>query len=170
MFGSILLSFGKSFLLWLVHLPSNLKSFFHVICLIKVDPTFDFLITQNRSRNFTKLGLIFISLLSLTRLIFNHHKVSLRCLTQLHTDFQLVPVCDSPIRLVNRLNFVYGNNCFITTRILVESSPNLVLIFTFGCSTRVPNFSPIKGCVPKLKQFLCLSKRKKKKKKKTKKN
>jgi len=49
--------------------------------------------------------------------------------------------------------------------ILVGLSPNLVFIFTFSCPTRVPIFSPIELCVPKLEQFLCLCEKKNKKKK-----
>ena len=41
---------------------------------------------------FTKVGLSFISLSSLMRLISNHQKAPLQCLTQLHTDFHLIPV------------------------------------------------------------------------------
>ena len=45
---------------------------------------------------------------------------------------------------------------FITTKILVGSSQNLVLIFVFGCPTSLPNFSSIKACVSELERFLCL--------------
>ena len=105
---------------------------------------------QNRLHNFTKLGLGFISLLSLTWLISNHQKIPFRCLIQLHTNFQIVPVCSLPCRPVNRSVFVYRNN----TRLLVGSSPNLVLVFTFSCPTHVPNFSLIKACIPELEWFL----------------
>ena len=48
----------------------------------------------------------------------------------------------------------------MTTRILVRLSPNLMLIFAFSCPTLVPNFSPIKACVPELEQFcVCVKKR-----------
>ena len=55
----------------------------------------------------------------------------------------------------------------ITTRFFVLQAPNLVLIFAFGCPTRVPNFSLIEVCIPELGQFLCLCKKKKKKRTKT---
>jgi len=58
--------------------------------------------TQDQLHNFTKLAL--------TRLISDHQKALLRCLTQLHTDFQVVPVDGLPCRLVNRSIFIYENN------------------------------------------------------------
>ena len=51
----------------------------------------------------------FISLLSRIQLISNHQKASLRCLTQLNTDFQLIPVSSLPCRPVNWSIFVYDN-------------------------------------------------------------
>ena len=45
----------------------------------------------------TKLGLGFTSLLSLTRLIFNHQKALLRCLTQLHTNFSSFQLVVYPV-------------------------------------------------------------------------
>jgi len=40
---------------------------------------------------------------------------------------------------------------------------NLVHIFAFDSSTRVPNFILIKLCISELEQFLCLCEKKKKK-------
>jgi len=59
---------------------------------------------------FTKLGLGFISLLSLMQLISNHQDVPFGCLIQLYTDFQLIQVGGLPCRPVNISIFFYGNN------------------------------------------------------------
>ena len=40
---------------------------------------------------------------------------------------------------------------------------NLVLTFTFGCPTGLPNFSLIKACISELERFLSLCEKKKKK-------
>jgi len=70
-FNPILLPVGRGSFLCLVHLHSNFQLILFAICVILVE-TLDFLIVQNRLYNFTKVGLSFISLLSLTRLISNY--------------------------------------------------------------------------------------------------
>ena len=44
----------------------------------------------------------------------------------------------------------------------------MVLIFSFGCPTGLPNFSPIEVCISKLERFLWLCEKKKRKKSKEK--
>ena len=46
------------------------------------------------------------------------------------------------------------------SRIIPKIGTNIYI-----CSISVPNFSPIKACVPELEQYLCLCEKKKMKKK-----
>ena len=76
-----------------------------------------------------------IFLLSRTRLIFNHQKAPLRCLNQLHTDFQLIPVSGLPCRLVNRSTFFTGIIAYNYKVFLSYRPRKLVRIFAFDSPT-----------------------------------
>ena len=66
-----------------------INSFLTAVCVIFTE-TLGFYLRKINHTIFTKVGLSFISVLSLTLLIFNHQKALLLCLTYLHTDFQIV--------------------------------------------------------------------------------
>jgi len=100
---------------------------------------------------FIKVGSSLISLLSLTLFIYYHPSDVEPSYIPIFRSIQsaIYPVGRSTDRsLFTRM--------FITTKILVGSSQNLVLIFVFGCPTSLPNFSSIKACVSELERFLCL--------------
>ena len=156
-FNLILLSLGRGSLPSLVHLHSN----FQLIPLCSLCDIGRYYRFFNCAKSIaTKVGLSFISLMSLTRLISNYQKALLWCLTQLHANFQLFSQSGLPCRLDRISTLFYAYN----RQMLNRFTPKSIQAFAFMPPIHVPK---LKFACTSYSDFckVCIKKKNEKKKK-----